>query len=39
VEHASGLTNLGEGVVWTRTYGDAQLTFLESDSFHPPREP
>lgn len=39
VEHASGLPDLAERAVWTRTYGDVQLTFLESDSFDPPREP
>ncbi len=39
VEHASGVTDLGERTVWTRAYGDTRLTFLESDSFDPPTEP
>ncbi len=39
VEHRSGLANLGRQVVWTRMYGDAQLTFLKSAPFDPPREP
>lgn len=39
VEHPSSLVSLGQHVVWTRTYGDAQLTFLESDPFDLPTEP
>jgi 16S rRNA (guanine966-N2)-methyltransferase len=39
LEHPSSLANLGGHVVWTRTYGDTQLTFLESDPSDPPMEP
>lgn len=38
VEHARDLANLDERAVWTRAYGDARLTFLESETFDPRTE-